>query len=364
MDVTDIAYQRLHAQRIEGKHGQSAAETVEWMGAIQAQDYNQALWAIGLRIPGSTKSDVEQSIFEKKIVRTWIMRHTIHFVSLQDVQWMLELSSERMIKKYLNHVEKNTGLTVKQLNQATEILYLALKKHQQLTRPEIRGVLENAGIPTGQQGLYHILWYAAQSGIVFIGPMKGKQQTFLLIEEWMPKSTSLTQEEALKKLTICYVTSHGPATVHDFSWWSGLTISAAKKGMQLAHKEVFKEIHNKKEYWSSVKGLIDSNDDGMNLTFLPSLDEYLIGYKDRTDVISAEVYAKIDPKKNGIFFPLIESGQVVGSWKPEHKSTAINLTIRLVPTVSISNERLKIAAAQYCYFFENSLGELTVETIL
>ena len=364
MDVTDISCQRLHAQRIEGEHCQSAAETVEWMGAIQAQDYNLALWAIGLRTPGSTKSEVEQSIFEKKIVRTWIMRHTIHFVSLQDVRWMLELSSERMIKKYLNHVEKNTGLTVNQLNQATEILYLTLKKHQQLTRPEIRVVLENAGIPTGQQGLYHILWYAAQSGIVFIGPMKGKQQTFLLIEDWMPKSTSLTQEEALKKLTIRYVMSHGPATVHDFAWWSGLTISAAKKGMQLAHKKVFKETRNKKEYWSSVNVLTASNDDRLNLTFLPSLDEYLIGYKDRTDVISAEAYAKIDPQKNGIFFPLIKSGQVAGSWKPKHKSAAIDLTIRLVPTVSISNERLKIAAEQYCYFFEKSLGELTIETIL
>ncbi|WP_035054808.1 winged helix DNA-binding domain-containing protein [Carnobacterium pleistocenium] len=364
MDVTSIPYQRLYTQRIEGEHFQSAEETVEWMGAVQAQDYKMALWAIGLRTPGSTISEVEQAIFEKKIIRTWIMRHTIHFVSIQDVSWMIELSSESMINKHLGHVEKNTGLTVHQLNQAKEILYLALKKQQQLTRPEIRTVLENADIDTSNQRLYHILWYAAQSGMIFIGPMKGKQQTFLLIEDWMPKGNLLSQEKALKKLAIRYVTSHGPATVHDFAWWAGLTIAKAKKGMQLADNELFTESRNKKEYWLPIDRQVIKSEKVLNLTLLPSLDEYLIGYKDRTDVFSAEVYSKIDPQKSGFFFPLIENGQVVGSWKPVHQAASIDLTIQLVPTIFISKNRLKQAAEHYCYFFKKSLGVLTVETIL
>lgn len=364
MDVTSIPYQRLYTQRIEGEHFQSAEETVEWMGAIQAQDYKMALWAIGLRTPGSTVSEVEQAIFEKKIVRTWIMRHTIHFVSFRDVSWMIELSSERMIKKYLGHVEKNTGLTVYQLNQAKEILYLALKKQQQLTRPEMRTVLEGAGIDTRNQRFYHILWYAAQSGMIFIGPMKNKQQTFLLIEDWMPKRNLLSQEEALKKLAVRYVTSHGPATVHDFAWWAGLTIANAKKGMQLAGNELFTESRNKKEYWLPVARQTTKPNTFLNLTLLPSLDEYLIGYKDRTDVFSAAVYSKIDPQKRGFFFPLIENGQVVGSWKPVHQAASIDLTIQWVPTVFISKDRLKQAAEDYCYFFEKPLGTLAVETIL
>lgn len=364
MSLTDIGYQRLHTQRIEGEQYRSAEETVKWMGAIQAQDYKMALWAIGLRTRGITKSEVEQAIFEKKIVRTWAMRHTIHFVALEDVKWMIELSSERMLKYYSGHVEKNTGLNVHQLNYCKEIIYTALKQYHQLTRPEVRMVLENAGIDTSKQRLYHILWYAAQSGMIFIGPMKNKQQTLLLMEDWVLKTKPLSLEEALQKLAIRYVTSHGPATVHDFAWWSGLTIANAKKGLQSAAKELFTEIRNEKEYWLSVHSKIARSENSFNLTLLPSLDEYLIGYKDRTDVLSAEIYSKIDPQKRGLFFPLIENSLVAGSWKASHQKETIDVEFRLVPTVRISKERLKKAAEQYCDFFEKPLGRVTTETIL
>ncbi len=93
----NIAYQRLASQRISGARFDKPEEVVRWMGAMQAQDYGQALWAIGLRTRGATVADIEQAIADRKIVRTWPMRGTIHFVPAEDAQWMLKLGAARML---------------------------------------------------------------------------------------------------------------------------------------------------------------------------------------------------------------------------------------------------------------------------
>src|SRR5262249_9564222 len=88
---------RLFNQRIAGEKCEKPEEVVRWMGALQAQDYQQSLWAIGLRIQSATMADIEQAIVERKIVRTWPMRGTLHFVAGDDAKWMLSLSASRML---------------------------------------------------------------------------------------------------------------------------------------------------------------------------------------------------------------------------------------------------------------------------
>ena len=362
MEKIDIGQNRSANQLLSGDHCDSVAETVRWMGAIQAQDYAQALWAIGARMPGTTKAEIEKAIAEKQIVRTWPMRHTIHFVAREDLRWMLDVSATRMLKQKKGRLLQ-LGLDEGQLEKCKEIFRRELRAQGPLTRPEMRRVLESAGIDTANQRFYHILWYAAQSGLIFIGPMKDRQQTFLLVADWAEAGAPLAREEALQRLAVRYVTSHGPATIPDFSWWAGLTLTEARTGIHSARPELFAEERDGKEFWRSVHPPKAKRNAAPTLRFLPSLDEYLIGYKDRSDVLPPERYAEIASEANGLFRPVLHDGQIVGSWKPAVHKEAVALAIRLAEPFEGATKRIEEEAERYCHFIGLPLSSLKIENL-
>ena len=220
MPISSLVLHRLANQHITGPGFEHPEQALRWMGAIQAQDYAQAVWAIGLRSESATLVDVEQAIAEKKIVRTWPMRGTIHFVPAEDVKWMLQLSAPRMLAGVRGR-QAQLGLDPAVLERSRQIFYDALHGGRRLTRAEMLATLERAGIPTQSQRGYHILWYAAQTGLICMGPMHKKAQTFVLLDEWVPGSRDLPREEALGELARRYFSSHGPATLRDFARWAG-----------------------------------------------------------------------------------------------------------------------------------------------
>src|SRR5215472_325382 len=218
---------RLFNQRIDGKKFERPDEVVRWMGALQAQDYQQSLWAIGLRMQSATVADIEQAILDRKIVRTWPMRGTLHFVPGDDAKWMLSLSASRMIandRRRQGQLELDETI----MERCKELFYDALKGNQRLSRPDMMQLLVDAGISTKGQRGYHILWYLSQAGLICLGPMQDKQQTFVLLDEWVPHSRAFSREESLAELARRYFTSRGPATIHDFAWWAGLTVADAR----------------------------------------------------------------------------------------------------------------------------------------
>lgn len=174
MKLQKILQLRLQNQLLAKGSFDTVEETVKWMGAVQGQDYNPGLWAIGLRTPNMNREDILQALADLKIVRSWTMRHTIHFVALEDVQWMVPLTKERMLKRYKNPMLKDAGLGDSELSHGFEIIQKTLKGKILMTRPKLKQKLEEAGFDTSKQRYYHILWYAAQNGLIFIGPMEGR----------------------------------------------------------------------------------------------------------------------------------------------------------------------------------------------
>jgi hypothetical protein len=207
---TDIGRQRLSNQRIGGKGFEWPEEVVRWMGAIQAQDYAQSLWAIGLRLGSATAADVERAVAEARIVRTWPVRGTIHFVPAEDVSWMLKLSAARVLAADGRRLGQ-LGLDRETLQRCGRLFRDALEGGRRLSRQSMMELLEGAGIGTGGQRGYHILWFLSQAGLICPGPMQDKQQTFVLLDEWVPASRELSREEALAELAERYFASHGPA---------------------------------------------------------------------------------------------------------------------------------------------------------
>lgn len=238
MTPAKLLRHRLHNQRLAATNFEAPADPVRWLGAVQAQDYLGSLWAIGLRTRNATEKKVEQAIADRAIVRTWPMRGTLHFVAAEDARWMLELMTPRVVAASAGRLEREHGLDEKAFGRSGEVVARALEGGRRLTRDAMYRTLEQARISTaGGRGL-HIRWRMAHAGLICFGPREGRQQTFVLLDEWVPGARRMARDEALAESARRYITSRGPATVHDFAWWSGLLASDAAEGLSMAGGEL------------------------------------------------------------------------------------------------------------------------------
>lgn len=323
MTSLNIPHLRLNHQRIAEPRFTEAEAVVRWMGALQAQDYLQAVWAVGARMQTPALAKVEQAIAEGRIIRTWPMRGTIHFVPPEDAGWMLKLAVDRMIagaKRRRQQLELDEHI----LGRSQEVLGSALQHGQPVSRAEVMKLLEGAGISTKGQRGYHILWHVAQIGAICIGPTQDKEQTFVLSEKWIPHSRTLSREEGLVELARRYFSSHGPARVQDFAWWSGLTLTDARAGLEGTKGKLISAKVNDREYWMSGDTPASYS---RAVYLLAGFDEYLLGYTDRDAVLDPQRAQKVCPGSNGVFFPMIvRDGQVVGTWKRSFKKGSVVIT--------------------------------------
>ncbi|GCE30086.1 hypothetical protein KDA_55700 [Dictyobacter alpinus] len=347
---TDIVRQRLISQRIDTNKFGTPEEVVRWMGAMQAQDYQAALWAIGLRTQSATLADIEQAITDRKILRTWPMRGTLHFVPAEDARWMLSLSATRMLasdKRRQQQLELDATI----IESTKQLFYNALQGGKRLTRPAAMQLLEEAGISTKGQRGYHLLWHLSQAGLICLGPMQDKQQTFVLLDEWVPNARNLSREEALQELTTRYVSSHGPATVQDFAWWTGLTLTEARTGFEAARSTLLTEKIAGQTYWMGNDTSTRIAYTGTNVHLLPGFDEYLLGYKDRNIVLAREHAPMIVPGNNGVFMPIIVvAGQVIGTWKRTVRKNALEILFHPFVHFDDAEEKAIQAANAYSNF--------------
>ncbi len=313
MDAGDIIRLRLENQGINKRIFSNPYDVVSWLGAMQAQDYYASLWAVALRMKNAIENDIEQAISDKTIVRTWPMRGTLHFVAADDVYWMLQLLTPRVIAASRGRF-KRLGIDQKILMRSSDVIINALQGQKKRIRSELYSLMEEAGIPTSNQRGMQILWRLALDGLICVGPRLGKQHTFVLLDEWISKSKRVERDEALAELSRRYFQSHGPATVNDFSWWSGLTIADAKRAIDIVTNDLTKQSIGNQDYWLVEKDF-NKPDTSRTVHLLPKFDEYLVAYKDRS--------AALDPNKisdvyttNGIFNPVILfKGTVIGTWK-------------------------------------------------
>ena len=304
---------RLSHQLVVHSAFNKPGDVVHWLGAVQAQDYPAALWGIGMRTRGATARSIEQAIAEKKIVRTWPMRGTLHFVSPQDVRWMLAHLTARKVAGAASRF-RNLRLDGATFMRSEKILYKALEGKHRLTRDALYTLLERNHIScAGQRGI-HILWRLAQEQLICFGPREGNQHTFVLFDEWIPPTSLLSRDEALNELALRFFNSHGPATIKDFAWWSGLSLREAKASIKSAASDLDNVTIDDEQYWMPRKQAVASSN-GNEAHFLPAFDEYLVSYKDRSFAVKPR-YAKRMHPGGGILNPTIVcDGRIVGTWK-------------------------------------------------
>ena len=248
MTSNEISRLRLSAQRISATTFTRPDQVVAWLGAVQAQDYLGALWAIGLRLGAARQDDIERALADGDIVRTWPMRGTLHFVAAADARWLTELLAPRAVAKAASR-ERTLGIDSAVLSRARRVLERSLDGGRRLARPEVYRVLERAKIATGGQRGLHILWRLAHACVICFGPRDGKQQTFVRFDDWLPRAIAMPRDEALAALAVRYFRGHGPATLADFAWWSGLTRSESQLAIELAGKQLHAATIGGSRYW-------------------------------------------------------------------------------------------------------------------
>ena len=321
MNPAEIAIRRLTSQQIVERRFANVKDLAGWMGGMQAQDYDMAKWAIGLRLPNSTDQQIETAINNGEIIRTHVLRPTWHFVSADDVYWMLGLTAQR-IKASMKSRHQQLGLSEATLRQSNKIIENALRGGKHLVREELLAELSKAKILLTENRASHLLMWAELNGIVCSGATRMGKPTYAILEERVPKKKTWDEEEALAMLAKKYFSSRGPATLMDFVWWSGLSGGSAKKALEITRADLISEEIDSQTYWFTdfhTNPRVNKE----TVCLLPPFDEFLISYEDRSASLAYGDWNKT-VSNNGIFRPIIVvNGQVIGIWKRTIKKDTV-----------------------------------------
>ncbi|GGQ61998.1 winged helix DNA-binding domain-containing protein [Couchioplanes azureus] len=329
----------------------TVAGIVEWFGAMQAQDMASGLWSLGARLPGAGVADVEAALERREAIRTWPMRGTVHLVPPADARWMLELMGVRALAGAAKR-RAAIGLSEQAADRGVELLGEALAGGKRLTRAECLAAVAAGGVELSGQMGYHLLWYASQRGVTCIAPHIGKEQSFVLLDEWAPEPRRPSREEALALIATRFLRSHGPATRADLARWTGLTMTDVRAGIAAAGPALTTVTVEGAEMLADPAVLDAGTTTRDEWAALPGFDEYMLGYRDRTMMVDSRHLDAIVPGGNGIFqSTLVASGRVVGTWKRKLGRTAV--TVDVTPLTSLrpaARRRAEAAFAPYAEF--------------
>jgi hypothetical protein len=347
MPSSTFGLRRLSQQRLAHQPLATPEAVVSWLGAVQSQEYLGAIWSLGMRMPDATEDTIERAFDDGRFLRTHVLRPTWHFVAPEDIRWMLDLTAPR-VKAISTYYGRQLELDDTLLARTNDIIGGALAGGKFLTRVELGQALAEAGIVAGGQRLGHIVTNAELDAVICSGPRRGKQFTYALLAERARQVKSLPHEEALAELTRRYFTSHGPATDHDFSWWSGLTLTDARAGLamvgaHLAHAEI-----DGQNYWFAAENPPVA-EPSQTAYLLPTYDEFLVGYEGFGAALTGG-------RGNGEFAPfnatIVIGGQVIGNWRRTiARGAAVIECVPFAPLSDDEREAIFAAAQRYGAFF-------------
>ncbi len=347
----EILQLRLANQHLAQQRWTDPRAMVAHLGAVQSQDYPAALWALGLRVAEATRASLECAFNSGAILRTHVLRPTWHFVAPEDIRWMLALTAPR-IKRGMASRDRELELNDELVAQTNTIIARALEGGQQLTRPEIGAALQAAGVAVADGSvLSHLVSRAELDGVVCSGALRGKQHTHALLEERVQRARVAERDEAVADLVSRYFASHGPATLNDFAWWSGLTVVDGRRGLEAHGARFVSEKVAGLTYWfdssAAPVGAL-----GPAALLLPNFDEFTVAYRARELFYSRELEFRPGPRDDAPFGNVIViDGQVVGLWKRSMVKERLKIEPRWFNTPSRREQAaFEEAAERYATF--------------
>jgi hypothetical protein len=308
---------RLASQGLLGSGFDGVPEAVRAMAAMQAQDLQSALWAVGVRVPRAGLSDVRRALDDGSVVRSWPMRGTLHLLAPEDLRWILNITTARMVQGTAGR-HRQLEITGRDVEVCREAALGLVGGGRAASREELFAAFEGAGQATKAQRGVHLLWMLCQSASLVPGPLDGNQQKFVGFDHWITSSRDLGREEGIAELLLKYLRGHGPATLRDFAWWSSIPLTEVRRALPAVSGGLVELEHEGTQYWMSpsTAALLDEGVPGQRtLLALPGFDEFVLGYTDRSIVLPPEHAQKIVPGGNGVFKKaIVAGGEVIGTW--------------------------------------------------
>jgi hypothetical protein len=352
-----IAQRRLANQQLVGAPAARARDVVARLGAVQAQDAAGARWGVGQRMQDATDALVERALDDGEIVRTHLLRPTWHLVAREDLRWMLALSGPRVQAGNAGRY-RQLGLDAPTLARGHAVLVEALRDGASRTRVELTAAVNAAGIATADpQRMAYLLMHAELEGLICSGPRRGGQQSYALVDARVgpPDVPAPTREAALGELARRYFTTRGPATAHDFAWWSGLTVADARRGAALAGPSLVREALEGREHWGPADvPPADGGTRAHRAHLLPNYDEYFIGFRDRSAILQAvQGPMAIDRGQALSAHVVVLDGQVVAGWRRTLSARQVAVVVTpVVPLARADRAAVESAAERYGAFVE------------
>ena len=320
------------------------------MGAMQAQEYAMAKWAMGLRIGGLHEDIVEQAFNEGKILRTHLMRPTWHFVSPDNIRWLLKLTAPR-VHAVNAFMYRKCELDQSIFRRSNDVLVKSLEGGKHLTRNELKAELEKVNITGDGVRIAYLIMNAELEGLICSGPRQGNQFTYALLDERVPTTKAMNPDESLAKLSSIYFTSRGPAQAQDFAMWSGLTLKDAKDGVKLLPPEFERTVVDSREYF--FKTPTSPFPEKAQATFLmPDYDEFGMSYKDRS-ALSFDIPEVANNKPASFMYNrmIIVDGKLAGSWRRTINNEKVTIETDILITLTKAQKSdVSRAVEKYCAF--------------
>jgi hypothetical protein len=335
---------RLHNQGITDTRRRRPADVVDWLGAVQAQEYAFAKWGLALRMAGGvTDQAIERACDDGRILRTHVLRPTWHFVTPAAIRWMLDLTGPAVHRRMATYMRR-AGLDGSLCTRATALFEGALGGRRYLTRQELGAHLGHHGVAAAGVRLALLTMYAELEGVICSGPRRGRTATYALVAERAPDAKRLPRDDALAELGRRFFRSHGPATVRDFVWWSGLNTADAKRTLEI--NRAARVTLGGLSYWT-IGPSVDRGARAPRVHLLPIYDEYLVAYRDRAVVPHGPMAV---PARLPVTFQhaLVIGGQIAGTWRTARANSG--LTVQAYPLRKLTRaDRRELAGAADCY---------------
>jgi Winged helix DNA-binding domain len=331
-----VVARRLRAQRLTGAGFARPEEAVGWLGAVQAQEYGPAKWSVGSRVTAATDDQVERAFASGAILRTHVLRPTWHFVLPADIRWLLVATAPRIKARDARRYAQ-LGLDPATLRRSGDVLAAALRGGNQLTRAEAAAALTAAGIDVDGQRLPYLLMHAELDALICSGPLRGRQHTYMLLEERAPGARDLPRDEALAELARRFFTSHGPATAKDFAGWATLTLSEARGAIDAAGLDLHAEDLGGLRCWSAARRpsagarrVVGVRSPTVHL--VQGYDEYIMGYSETKPVLQRPG-TDWGPATPPVFsLVILLDGRVAGFWRRTVRADRVTVEAALLAT--------------------------------
>jgi hypothetical protein len=318
MDAAEIVHRRLRAQRLAGERFDSPADAVAALGAVQSQEFDQAVWSLAQRCGHPSATEVREAFDAGDFLRTHVLRPTWHFVAPEDIRWMLRLTAPRLAAGDRSRL-RQLHVTEPMTERAAELAQAALAGAGSLTRGELRAYFAEHGLELDAGQMGHVTFHLELRGLICSGPLKGATQTYALLAHRTDGGRGLEGDEALAELVVRYLTTRAPATAADLAWWSGLTLTDVRRAIELSGPLEEVDDEDGRTWYLDPDG--PAAEPVRGALMLGSFEELTVAYKTLRTVSAAGPGTKLPLR------PVLVDGRLVGTWKRTLDNTGVAVEV-------------------------------------